>query len=132
MSAGRVFGGIIALIAGIFILTYNFAFVDLGVLNLGGDFAFAWFINLIVAAFALIGGILGLASKNGGGVALLAGILALVLGIIGSLVVPLSVMFFQYSLFSNLTHVGPWYGITLEEILMLLGGIIMLASSSKE
>jgi hypothetical protein len=144
MNVGRVIGAIITTIAGIFVLIFNFAIVDLRSLSFGDGSALAWIINLIIAILALVGGIMGLTSKTGGTraypilfgrrtqilavnslIALAAGIISILLGIFGKIITQISTILAQYSLVSYLWRIGPWFGITLEAILMLLGGIIM-------
>ena len=131
MSAGRVIGGVIALIAGIFVLIACFMVMGL-VFALGtGEIFIQWILNLVIGILALVGGIMGLASKSGGGAAMVAGILSLVLGILSVTVVAFIFIGIQYSLFELLMTLGPWFGITLEAILMMLGAIIMLASGKE-
>jgi len=127
MSAGRVLGGILAFIAGIFVLIMCFLFME-AYFGLGGNYAIAWVINLLIGLMALVGGIIGLASKSGGGAAMVAGLLSFILGILSSVVVEFIVLFNQFSLFEVYTSIGPWLGITLECILMIIGAVIMLAS----
>ncbi len=129
MSAGRVIGGLIGLIGGMLILF-------MCILNLqtvfspyfGGDYIIAWLINLVIGLLGFIGGIKGLASKKGGGLTMAAGLLALFLGIISFTTLSLYIMFYQYSLVQTYMSVGKWFGISVESILMILGGTIMLAS----
>lgn len=127
MSAGRVIGGIIALIGGMFVLIMCFINMQIA-FSFGSDYIVAWVINLLIGLLAFIGGIMGLASKKGGGVAIAAGLLVLFLGILSFTVLSLYILFYQYSLFSVYMSIGKWYGISLESIFMILGGIIMLAS----
>ncbi|MDD1777923.1 MAG: hypothetical protein LUQ65_07110 [Candidatus Helarchaeota archaeon] len=127
MSAGRVIGGLIALIGGMFVLIMCIINME-AVFLMGGDALVAWLINLLLGLLALIGGIMGLASKKGGGLAVAAGLLVLFLGILSFAVLSLWTLFYQYSLFDTYMDIGKWAGITLESILMILGGIIMLAS----
>jgi len=144
MNVGRVIGAIITTIAGLFVLIFSLAVVDLRALSFGDGSAIAWIVNIIFSVLALIGGTIGFTSRTGGetsyiygfgrGVQLLAvnsllaegaGIFSILLGIIGSLGAHLSVIFAQYSLFHYLWNIGPWFGITLEAILMIVGGVIM-------
>ncbi len=130
MKAGRVIGGLIGLIGGMLVLI-------MCILNLqivfspyfGGDYIIAWLINLGIGLLGLVGGIMGLASKKGGGLTITAGILALFLGILSFSTLSLYIMFYQYSYFSTYVLIGKWSGISLESILMILGGTIMLANS---
>jgi len=127
MSAGRVIGGLIALIGGMFVLIMCIINMQIA-FSLGSDYIVAWLINLLMGLLALIGGIMGLASKKGGGIAVAAGLLVFFLGILSFTTLSLYILFYQYSLFQTYMAIGKWYGISLESILMILGGIIMLAS----
>ncbi len=131
MSAGRVIGGVIALIAGIFVLIACFMAMGLVFVLGSGEIFIQWILNLVIGILALVGGIMGLASKSGGGAAMVAGILSLVLGILSVTVLAFVYIGVQYSLFEQLMTLGPWFGITLEAILMILGAIIMLASGKE-
>lgn len=126
MSAGRVFGGVPALIAGFFVLIMVFLNADAA--GAGGNIMIAWVINLFLGVLALLSGFLGIGSKSGGGIALVAALIAILLGVLSVTVVDLQVMFAQYSLFATHMSIGAWYGITLEAILLLFGGIFMAAS----
>jgi hypothetical protein len=128
MSTGRVIGGIIALIAGIFVLIACLMMRNVLIAYEPGEHLIQWILNLIVGIVALVGGIRGLASKNGGGDAIVAGTLSLVLGILSVTVLTFNIIGDQYSLFELLMTIGPWFGITLETILMTVGAIIMFAS----
>ena len=134
MSAGRVVGGIIALVAGIFvlipaILLYTGGQIDSYIAMEYWDFVINWILYLVVAVIAIIGGILGLASKGGGAPALIAGLIALIMGLLWILnVLPLYV---PISLFQSIIIPGiifTLFGISIEAIMMILGGVIMLAS----
>jgi len=127
MSAGRVLGGIIALFGGLFVLLICFIRIQL-FLAMGDVALIDWVINLLIGFLALIGGILGLASKSGGGVAIVAGLASLILGILSATVLDFSTIFSQQSFFNFYWNIGPWIGITLEAILMIIGAVIMLAS----
>jgi hypothetical protein len=127
MSAGRVVGGIIALIAGIFVLIECLLMRYVLIAYEPGKYLIQWILNLVVGIAALVGGIRGLASKRGND-AMVAGILSLVLGILSVTVLAFSIIGDQYSLFEELMTIGPWFGITLEAILMIVGAIIMNVS----
>jgi len=131
MSAGRVVGGIIALIAGIFVLIACFMMWD-DVFAIGpGEYLIQWILNIVIGIIAMVGGIRGLASKRGGIDAIIAGTLSLVLGILSVTVLAFTIIGIQYSLFEVLMTIGPWFGITLETILLIVGAIIMLASGKE-
>lgn len=140
MGAGRVIGGIIALIGGVFIALHLFMPAGLSLLALGGNFQISWIINLVVVLLAVIGGILGLASKPGGALALIAGLMALVLPLIGAvsgdmamaqMLSGLSGMYFHFGLLL-FEMAGPSGAmiLSIESVVILVGGIIMLVSSS--
>ncbi|HUX98351.1 MAG TPA: hypothetical protein VMV49_02240 [Candidatus Deferrimicrobium sp.] len=76
MSAGRIFGGLFALFGGVFVMIA--VFLNTSEVTSGTDaLVIRWIINLIICLFAIIGGILAIAAKGGGGaLALIAGILA--------------------------------------------------------
>ncbi len=110
-----------------------------------------WFLNLyLVAIIALIGGFLGIVSKRSGGVlALLAGLTALLLPLFAVLInnADVAVIFTQYSSFWGYTvNIQGFAGlvvyyftvgsetifISIESLLILAGGIIILIPSSTE
>ncbi len=129
MSAARVIGGLIALFGGFLVLLACLMTTD--AIALGGVFLTQWLINFLIAILGTIGGILGLANKrSGGGLALIAGLFAIICEIL-FYVNPLNFMVLsQYMLLET------WLGfviqyVTLEGIFMSLGGIIILAGSSK-
>jgi hypothetical protein len=139
LGAGRVVGGIIALIGGALILIHCIIATNL-LTDFGTNYAIAWIINLLVALLAIIGGILGLASKSGGIPALIAGLIALLLPILAYVIGDLNIaqMFSQlsgiyyYTGFFLFTLPSPMSMIvSIESLIILVGGIIMLASSSE-
>jgi len=127
MSAGRIVGGIIALVAGVLLLFGAIiAFMEYTM-----DFTDPMFLsNLIIAIIIIVGGILGIVQKTAGGIlALIGGAISL----IGALLAlyasfyylwPLSVFFFIYP--SWLTYYFP-----IEAIIAIVGGIIILVSKGK-
>ncbi|HUY00998.1 MAG TPA: hypothetical protein VMV49_15655 [Candidatus Deferrimicrobium sp.] len=128
MSSGRVVGGIIALIAGIFVIIECLVMRYVLIVYDPGEHLIQWILNLVVGFVAVVGGIRGLALKRGGIDAIVAGTLSLVLGILSVTVLSFTIIGIQYSLFEALLTIGPWFGITLETILIIVGAIIMLAS----
>jgi hypothetical protein len=130
MSAGRFIGGIIVLIPGIFVLIMCFMGMNLAFTSGMGDAFIHWILNFLIGILALSGGIIGATSKSGGGAAFIAGIFSLVLGLLSIAVAALVIIGSQYSLF-QLLGIGPWYGITLEAILISVGAIVMLASGKE-
>ena len=127
MSAGRVFGGLLALFAAFFVLIM--IIIDVDAASAGNNVAINWFICVLLGVLALLSGFLGLASKSGGGIAIVTALIMMLLGLLAYLVADLTVLFTQYSLFQTYMSVGAWAGITLESIILLFGGIFMAASS---
>lgn len=136
MSAGRVFGGLIALFGGVFILYRNFD--NINVLTLGfEDLTINWIVQLLIGIIALAGGILGLASKKGGGaLTLIAGIMAFLVFLLGSIIssAELLVWFYPYSGLDRLlgwgifvmTGTGFYWVISFEGFLIFLGALLIL------
>ena len=125
MITGRVIGGIIALVGGS--LVFLACLLNLSAITTGGTSLDKWIVNLIIGSWAIIGGIMGIFKfRMGGGLALLAGIFAILCQIIFYLN-PTIVTFSQFALLET------WFGfvipyVTLEGILMALGGSITFAS----
>jgi len=126
MSAGRIVGGILALVAGALLLigtlwvvaVWSSDFTDIFVLY-----------NLGMAALMIVGGILGLVKLKtvGGILALVAGGMSIVGGLLAFMgeiwdLIPSSFFFVLYP--SEFT-----YFFALEAIIAIVGGIILLVSS---
>ncbi|HUY00957.1 MAG TPA: hypothetical protein VMV49_15450 [Candidatus Deferrimicrobium sp.] len=78
MNRVRVVGGILTILGGIFIVITCFFVLEAVLSSPQTELLVAWIINLIIALLAIIGGLLGVASKKfGGGFALTAGITAI-------------------------------------------------------
>jgi len=129
MSAARVIGGLIALFGGFIVLLA--CLMTTSAISLGGVFLVQWLINLLVALLGTIGGILGIANKgSGGGLALIAGLMAIIFEIIFYLNPLNFYVLSQYMLLETwIGFVIPYF--TLEGLFMTLGGIIILAGRSK-
>jgi hypothetical protein len=137
MSGGRVAGGVLSLIGGAFIVLVVLINIDIVITGLPSvETIICWFLALVVGVLGLVGGILGLTSKrSGGGLALAAGIIAVVVGVIW-FISPLGTFFdlafpiFQYSVIVQYisTYWGVWFGVSIEGFLILIGGIVILAS----
>lgn len=129
MSAARVIGGLIALFGGFIVLLA--CLMTTGAFALGGIFLTQWLINFLIAILGTIGGILGIANKgSGGGLALIAGLFAIICEVLFWINPATFTVFSQYMLLETwLSFVIPY--VTLEGIFMTLGGIIILAGSSK-
>ena len=126
MSAGRVIGGLLAFFAGLLVMII--VVVNIDAINLGGSFLAGWVINLIIGILVVFGGLIGFGSRSPGALVIVCGIVSMILGIFSALVVDLAVLFGQYSTFQIYLSVGPWTGITLESIFMVIGGIFIAAS----
>jgi len=126
MISARIFGGSLATFGGILVLVVCLINIALGGINLT-----QWLINLLIALVGTVGGILGLANKrSGGGLALIAGLVAIICQIIFYINFVDFAVFSQYLLLEEwLSFVIPYF--TLEGILITLGGICILAGKSK-
>ena len=123
MATGRIIGGILALLAGALILVVSLQFTILIT-----SAPVAWVINIGVALIAIVGGILGLGTKRSGGwVALAAGLIAIICEVVTTTdPATLAKFLNQYSFIGDYILI-PW--VTIEAILMVLGGFIILASA---
>ena len=140
MGAGRIIGGVLALIGSVLLLIP--ALIEPAATNLmtaiaiGGMTLVIFLIVFIVVILALIGAILALANKRGT-LALIAGLVLLVFGIL-PLLLPADPTILALATQSTLISGAQWYiltpllGIdlypmifmTLETILILVGGLI--------
>ncbi|MHA1650997.1 MAG: hypothetical protein ACTSYB_12450, partial [Candidatus Helarchaeota archaeon] len=88
----------------------------------------AWIINIFIAGMAVLGGILAIGSKRGGNALMLvAGVLSAIFGFIYYMNPGEMISFVQFSFFSWTLGFGALYfnlfiGISLETILILVGG----------
>lgn len=122
---GRVIGGIIALVGGS--LVFLECLLNISAISTGGNSLDKWIVNLIIGSWAIIGGIMGIfKSRIGGGLALLAGLFAILCQILFYLNPTIATYFHQFSVLETFGFVIPY--VTLEGILMALGGIITFAS----
>ncbi len=126
MSTARVIGGLLTLLAAIFILIIVGTRTDL--LQAGGADMGAWIINLIIGGLALIGGLVGFGTRGAGGLVIVCAIISMILGILAAAIVDFQTLFAQFSTFQIHLGVGAWGGVTFEAILMLIGGIFIAAS----
>ena len=136
MSGASTLGGLLALIGGLFILVQTF--ILWSVLWVGPA-PQALIINLGIGGCGLVGGVFGMKSQRGAGVlALIVGLLSIILGIIFVYVTLLSNLnFWQLSLFTETMGLGIsglnlFAGISLEAILITVGGILVIAGGGKE
>ena len=128
MSAIKILGSILALAAGVLIL------IEV-LLNIPGtihpqpeaEHIVQWTTNLSIAIVGIFGGLIGIKGKILGGIFVeIAGTLSLILGLIFWTDVVQFHMFAQYSLLDK--ALGPIPYITLEPIIMLIGGVLILLS----
>jgi len=145
MGAGKVIGGLFALIGGALLAVAVFYFYFYHITD-GIDFQMMrWIIHLVICLLAIVGGILAMAGKKAGGVlALIAGFMAFLMPLIVYIAFefPVTYWFSPYAGLSNLvgwgsfTLTGVWpavsWGITLEAVLIFFGAIIILSSRSDD
>jgi hypothetical protein len=134
MSAAKIIGGILALVGGVFILLQILGFWPLFFAGL--EETTCLILNMTFVGLAIVGGILGLVGKKAGGIlAIIAGALAIVFGIL-TVYFTGTEMLWPLSFFTSTLH---WFtppihlfaGISIEALLMLGGGITIVASGSK-
>ena len=130
MNVGRLIGGFIALASGLLVLIQSMLFFGF----VGGVLAFtiAWVINLALGFLLIIGGVLGIAGKGGGGLILAVGIISIVMAIVSTMSIDLMFMLMQFTLLGSALGMGPFGAVTLEAILMVIAGIIILVSPTKD
>lgn len=143
MGVGRVIGGIFALIGGFFIalaVFYSYFYQ----ISSGIDFQIVrWIIHLIICLLAIVGGVLALASKKGGGIlTFIAGFLEFLMPLIVSLVAtfPINYWFSPYPGLYELTGWGTfslvgqgftWF-FTFEGFLIFLGSLLIINSHGEK
>lgn len=129
MSSIRTAGGILGIIGGALILLD--ALPHIGGLGSGNiEFIIRFLLTLTVVILGLVGGIVVLASEtSGAGVVLAAGIIAVTCGVIsfflGSYVYFLGIN--VYSFLGEITGILTIFGISLEGIMLFVGGILAIA-----
>ncbi|MHA1279909.1 MAG: hypothetical protein ACTSQ8_22135 [Candidatus Helarchaeota archaeon] len=141
MSGLRVVGGLLALAAGVLSLLVPLdLLVGIGIFDptkLGFTYGLLALVNgdiyvylgLIFAILAIIGGLVGMAKKAGGGIALIIGIIWIIGGFI-MVSVPILFPMSAMLLWTDQIVIGTTGVLTIEAILCLVGGILILASSS--
>jgi len=134
MSALKIIGGILALVGGVFILIQ--IFLSWPMFFLSTNYTTCLVVNLEITGLAIVGGILGLVGKRAGGILpIIAGELAIVFGLatvfitFTEVVWPLSFFTSTLDLFTPPFHL--YLGISIESLLMLGGGILVVAGGSK-
>ena len=130
MASGRLIGGILALAGGALMALGLVLWIVDWKLPAGGPISM---FNLVLIAVSIVGGILGILgkmSKIGGVLALVAGLVWIIGGVLlytgslGGLTMPTSLIYY-FQIVPNLTW---WFPI--EAIFPLVGGILLLISSS--
>jgi len=141
MGALKIVGGIFSLVGGVLVLLVPLAILlniplfdpTMLAMTYGGIHAvvpLATYINIILAALAIVGGILGMAKKRAGGALSLVAAIVWMLGMILITFVGISlIMLTPYSALLVWTGIGLWL-FTIESIVVLLGGIFILAGGS--
>ncbi|MDD1778975.1 MAG: hypothetical protein LUQ65_12490 [Candidatus Helarchaeota archaeon] len=135
MSALKIIGGILALIGGGFIVLQIIGFWP-NFFTGDPDALYCLLTNIVIAGLAIVGGIIGRLGKRAGGIlAIIAGVLAIVFGLItvyythNESVWPLSFFTSTYFWFTPPVHL--FAGISIEALLILSGGILVVAGGSK-
>ncbi|MFX1295770.1 MAG: hypothetical protein ACFFD2_13075 [Promethearchaeota archaeon] len=133
MGTVKVVGGILALAGGAMVLILCLLIANL---YLAGsmEMLLNWIVNFIIAILAIIGSLMGIAGKKVGGIlAFIAGLWWTIFGIlisaniismfssIGMILLPASLIGY---------YLVPLPYITIEGILCILGGLLLLAGSS--
>jgi len=135
MGAAKITGGILALAGGAFILIMLIVWIDF--LTEGPEEVSCWLLNAAICGLAIAGGILGLTGKRVGGIlALVGGAVAILFGILTVYVTwdfstwPISFFTSYLGWFPEPEHL--FAGITIEALLILAGGIVIIASGSEK
>jgi hypothetical protein len=138
MSVGKIIGAILGVLGGSFILFYALYYAPIAFSPLLGSLAHisGWIWNLMVAVLAIVGAILGFISKKPSGpIILAAGIVSIIFGIIYWSTNYVLLETWQYSYFTLWGLSWPernlFLGISIEALIITLGGVICLISKSK-
>ena len=125
MSAGKIIGGILALVGGMLVLITAFIYID----HFQGGLGYTWVMNLLFAGCAIIAGVFGSkGQRNPGFLALIVGVLSIILGLVGAVL--LDIRLWQYSFFGYL-GLSLGIGITIEAILMTVGGLVIVITGEE-
>lgn len=129
MSTVRKVGGIILIVIGIWIILMTIIMNWGDLLQMCGDRAINWVINLLIGIFSIEIGILGLKGWNMGGlVAILIGT-----GEILAVIINYSLLTGFYLHFYGLPGIGIeslFFGLKWEMVIIIVGGILILVSES--
>ena len=134
VSAAKIVGGILALVGGAFILIQVLGFLP--TYFVGPERTTCMVLNLEITGLAILGGISGILGKRAGGIlAIIAGELAIVFGLVTVSITGTEVVW-PFSFFTSSLHWFPtlfhlFAGISIEALLILGGGITIVASGSK-
>ncbi len=129
MSGVKVIGGLLAIFGGIFILIQIIRDIDAFSMV-----PYAFILNFAIGGAAIIGGVFGIKGQSGAGeVALLAGVLSIVLGIIWAST--MNDNLWQFSLISGSFNIGSpgfnlFSGVSLEAIFIAVGGVLVMVGGS--
>ena len=136
MGAAKIVGGILVLVGGAFILILLLMWMNF-LIDGQWDEISCWILNAAICSLAIVGGILGLVGKRSGGIlAIIAGAVAILFGLITVYVTwdmatwPISFFTSILLWFPEPTHI--FAGITIESLLILAGGIVIVASGSEK
>ena len=130
MRLGQVIGGLIALIGGGLVLIQTLIFYEH--LDAGGVFFIAWGINLVLSIIVMIAGAAGLAHKGGGGFVLASGIISIVMAIVSTMSIDFMFLLMQFTFFGSTLDIGPIGVVTIEAILIVIAGIILLVTPKEK
>ncbi|NVM29601.1 MAG: hypothetical protein HWN65_12235 [Candidatus Helarchaeota archaeon] len=129
MGTLRIIGGIIALVAASLILTATVLWTIVALQGASVYNITAIVMNYVLAVLVIIGCILGFKGKNSGGIlVLIIGVVSIIFGILYVGILDPWTSMFQQMAITPLVLVIPY--VTLEQILVVLGGILILAGGS--
>lgn len=130
MHIGKIIGGLIALICSLLIIIQTVILMEY--IKIGESIFIAWIVNLIIAVLIIIGSILSFVDKGGTGLVLVMGAISITLAITSSMSIDLMFLLMQFSFLGMTLDIGPFMGITLESIIVVIAGIIIVISPSEK
>jgi len=132
MSGANTLGGLLSIIGGLFILIETLIIWSSVWTS---TYPMADVVNLGIGLAAIIGGVFGIKGQRGaGGLSLVVGLLSIVLGLLTVYALQPNVSFLQFSLIADqfkLTFLYDITNISLEAIIIAVGGILILAGGEK-
>ncbi len=135
MSGASTLGGLLAIIGGLFILVDTFLIWSTPYLGPVQTLI----INLGISGCGLIGGVFGMKMQRGAGfLALIVGLLSIIFGIVFYATSwTTGMIFVQFSLVSDVMGIGSlpinlFLGVSLEAILISVGGVLAIVGAGKE